>query len=645
MNPLPLISLPTEIISQICDILYLTHPSSLLNFAKSSKACYTVATTFLFRTIWIFAAEPEDFNTIIQEHLKRLHRFGTFGCVHCLVIYGPGVDNPSREKSSDYPTPVPVVDLQGRFNNPQPSVYRLDRSPVAKVYETNNRWLPLAELVRQLPALTDLIYQCPGQFPPCLLQALHQHRPECRLHIDNFFLRSLVAEPPIADPHEFMIATSPCLYSINIAADYVNNSVPSHHVGAVLRLVTGLAPNLKEVHLFRNKRWRWDDHQEDASFTPPWGNLPISKACPKAFGSLSCLQLWGPAEEPSIIRGSVLADWGMHTDFTVLRTLRLNGLVCDDALDNLVYGSHNFQSLETLVLTLSKPWQLYMMPSGRICPLTEKLICNLQTLHTLEIIGWSKDMKISTKLSPKLRTLKLQSCYDEYPTVQDITHIRQRCPMIENLEIAVLRTKGDASEVALYKELGTFPKLKKLVLDMHAPFHSIQPEPYFDDFDREPLTGFKRMKGHVRDVFINNAMDDALVQAIFETVSGVKECHNFAPLERLRIEFGGGRELSFGIKFLILGKFGIPFFSTWQVDRSPRDDSRQTLLVRRLDKGDRKSKESQHDEFRKMFFGMPHVTSSPNEVESIFRRIWPERWEGSDWYDDWHSFPLSTSIS
>ncbi|KAI1209109.1 uncharacterized protein F4807DRAFT_110383 [Annulohypoxylon truncatum] len=647
MDSFTLTNLPTELISQICNILCHTHPPSLLNFARSNRTCYTIAAAFLSHTIWIFAAEPVDLITTVQEHLKSLHRLGVFGSVRRLVIYGPGVDCPNRAVSPDFPTPVPVVDLEGRFNNPQPSVYLIDKSPVTRVYEADDRWLPLVGLIQQLPALTDLIYQCPGQFPPCLLQALHQHRPECRLHIDNFRLRSILPDPPIADPHEFLIATSPCLYSISMAVDYTYNSLPSHHVGAVLRLVTGLAPNLKEVHLFRSKIRVWKQDQEHSSFLPHWRDLPIFKACPRILGSLSCLQLWGHIDEPSIVTEHVLADWSMHTDFTVLRTLRINSMIDENALSNLVNGSHNFQSLETLVLTLSEPGGFYIENLVRYCRLVEDLIGNLRGLHTLEIIGWTSIIDISTKLSSKLRALTLWSCKDEYLSIQDVTNIRERCPFLESLKMAVCRTKGDANETALYRELGTFPKLKKLALKMCAPFpfHNygdiLPPTSDFDDFDRERFPGSGYLKGHIRDVFINSAMDGTLARSIFETVSMVKESHSFVMLEKLKIRYEPSPDFCLGHKFRYLGKYGIPLCGSWQVDRSLRDDSRHVLLAREFDKKDREEEEGIHDQFKRIFSEIPRA--DPVELESVFRRLWPERWEGSDWWDDWHSFPLSTS--
>lgn len=51
-------------------------------------------------------------------------------------------------------------------------------------------WLPLAEYLPRLPGLTDLMYTCPNQMSLCLLDALHRHHPNCRLHVSTFNLRA-----------------------------------------------------------------------------------------------------------------------------------------------------------------------------------------------------------------------------------------------------------------------------------------------------------------------------------------------------------------------------------------------------------------------------------------------------------------------
>ncbi len=81
----------------------------------------------------------------------------------------------------------------------------------------HDAWLPLAEFLGQLTDLKDLVYACTTQLPKCILEALHQHQPKCRLHVRTFSLRSLYEErdqPHDVDTDELALVKSPCLYSI-----------------------------------------------------------------------------------------------------------------------------------------------------------------------------------------------------------------------------------------------------------------------------------------------------------------------------------------------------------------------------------------------------------------------------------------------
>ncbi|KAI2473512.1 hypothetical protein F4781DRAFT_136111 [Annulohypoxylon bovei var. microspora] len=643
------INLPTELVLQICELLYDTHLSSLVNFASSNKACYAVAAVFLSRTIRIFADKPEHLITSVQEQFQRLHRLGVLRDVHRLVIYGPDLHHPGRPKSTYRSIPIPVFGLEGRrFNDPQ-LIRQRYKSEIERVYEVNDSWLPLVDLIQQLPTLTDLIYKCYDQFPPCLLQALHQYRPNCRLHIDNFCLRSLVTNlitrsitnlatnTLIEDPHEFMIATSPCLYSVRILEPYF--SLQETHIAAALPLVAGLAPNLKEVYIYRS--WLKLPTSIDLGrlyLLPSYKDLLSFKEFPPVLSSLSCLQLSGRNRSLPISE-QLLTEWSTLTDFTVLQTLVINTLLTRGALAYLANATHKFPSLETLIFTLDDSPR----DPGRYYQLVNQLICNLQGLRTLKITGWSRLIDLGSILGSKLRGLTLIPCEGQHLEAQHITGIRERCPFLENLAMAIRRTKGDVNETAIYRELGTFPKLENLNLHMYMVIshptrdgHTPPLDPSFDDFDREPSTqGY--WKGDIRDLFINRAIDDTLALAIFEIASGVKQRHSLVSLEKLDMQFVDEMKLVNGKLYgLNLGKYGVSLSRVWQVTRSPRDDSRQSVFARELGKKNRESNEAHYEVPTKI---------NTAELESIFRRIWPERWEGSDWAEDWHSWPLSTSTT
>jgi hypothetical protein len=110
----------------------------------------------------------------------------------------------------------------------------------------DSAWKPLANFIRQLPALADLVYARINEFAPCLLEVLHRHHPECRLHMSTLHFCSLNRQD--TDPHEFALVTSPCLY--RTSAHYTkwdSNGIEDYNEEAGLRIVSGLAPNLKDV--------------------------------------------------------------------------------------------------------------------------------------------------------------------------------------------------------------------------------------------------------------------------------------------------------------------------------------------------------------------------------------------------------------
>jgi hypothetical protein len=91
------------------------------------------------------------------------------------------------------------------------------------------------------PGLTDVIYRCPSQFPPCLLQTLHASKKPARLHLQIFNLCSAYDDPPTIDPHEWDIITSPCLYSVWLL--YTLVVLPSRRLNIVERMVGHEAPS------------------------------------------------------------------------------------------------------------------------------------------------------------------------------------------------------------------------------------------------------------------------------------------------------------------------------------------------------------------------------------------------------------------
>ena len=237
------------------------------------------------------------------------------------------------------------------------------------------------------------------------------------------------------------------------------------------------------------------------------------------------------------------------------------------------------------------------------------------------------------------------------------------CPALENLSLQIRRSRGDADEVASYRALGHFPRLRHLTLTLDAsppPWLGIPDPPdtqlpavytkvedHFDESDAEKLAAGPHpyRKGHVKDVFVNTAVDEKLARAIFEVVSSAKANNSWPPLETMIIRVRGGADFCtmqmgpspwIGLRPLLttLGR-------EWFLERGLRDDRPDQVCATEL--GRKAREESPWKE-------EPMAPSRGNErrrygYTEIFRRIWPEKQPGSDWRDDWESWPLQTGAA
>jgi hypothetical protein len=251
--------------------------------------------------------------------LQRTHGFGR---VHCLIIdcVWPQDDSDGSHPRDQRPCINITAEERGYrnrlFNGPQRHVFKSDIMPAMATYKTNDAWKPLASLLQKLPALMDLRYGFPGQFPPCLLEALHKYLPRCRLHINTFKLRSLNA--PSTDPYELMLATSPSLTSIRVECDmqhcYITKHIPNFNYEAVQRMVGGLAPNLKELQIFHAD---WEANLDSYLPSKAWRGLTSSdqiESSRPVSGSLRCLEI---DVGHAVIEPQLIETWKAHTDFSI----------------------------------------------------------------------------------------------------------------------------------------------------------------------------------------------------------------------------------------------------------------------------------------------------------------------------------------
>ncbi len=644
--------LPAEILLRICEYIEGTHKSSLLTFALVSKQCHYAATALLVRTIKLSVRGRKQLAYDVQQCINRLEC--TFSVKHVRRLVVEGLMRSQQDDTGE-------IEPQDRRHRAGSSPYRdddalsdrrfadipvADQKPPNIVYEEDEAWKPLANLVRQLPALSDLIYACPSQFSPCLLQALHQHRPNCRLHIHTFSFRSL--NQPDLDAHELALAKSPCLYSVQVRYDsYDSDGIEDYNGEAVLRVVAGLAPNLKEARVFRGAAG-WSLALMRALETPrkPWQGFALNEQKQiSTSGSLRHLQLAGVG---SITR-QVVETWSRHTDFSVLRTLELESDIEADALDCLATKC-DFPSLTTLVMVLATG-NLLEPSTLDHSSLADHFLCSLPSLSTLKLVGDPSHTSLDTILGHHGAALR-RLCLSPLAflnrlviTQREVERIAEHCPLLEDLSLNVPRSKGDAGEVAIYTALGSLSKVQSMFITLDASDRATfmdgdeddaetPNDPSFDDLDQQffdgPSSSYRKPRnGHVRDAFINSALDETLARAIFRRISTAKTS-GALPLERLKLRVRGGG--CFGDNSMlcsisdVVGHLG----RSWLLERNPRDDRPDELVATELGRQEREAKESEYP------------ISLGWDVEPIFRKIWPKRGkEDGDWRDDWHSWPLS----
>ena len=508
--------------------------------------------------------------------------------------------------------------------------------------------------------MRDFVFACLNQLPPCLLETLHKHFASPRLHIRDFALRSL-ADVEI-DPHEVALAKSPLLHSIWVRyADtngYDRQNLPNYHADAVMDLVTGVAPNLKEVRLFHDYG---DGEDEDGNLLPSplaWKEFPnTGEENQQLLGSLQSLELDGMGlfDNQPCISKDIIRRWQRCTDFSVLHTLKLCNKVTQEALAFLVERC-DFPNLTSLALNYDDT----STPEG--VEILETFLCSLPNLRSLELRQWnSPAQKVgAAAFNPGLTRLRLPDgpgrSYHE-----NLSSIIQHCSLIEDLSVTVPRYRGGAPEVHLYRAIGSLPRLRRLALtlDASSTTHNAQVfvpqhvEALFqadDDLDATFSLGVWQgvPKRAVYNALIDMAVDEKLAVAIFKAVShGKKHAKSSSiaavlPLETLSIRVVGGGDWIMSLanalttgwirrRQVVLRPYRCNMARSWRVDRDPRDDRRDVLHTVEVGRKSRLSRDAMHQ---------PKNWQRNSHNLPIFRRIWPEKTEGSNWFDDWESWPL-----
>ncbi|EFR00625.1 hypothetical protein MGYG_03631 [Nannizzia gypsea CBS 118893] len=502
-------------------------------------------------------------------------------------------------------------------------------------------WEPLARFLVQLPRLLDFVYSFVDLPAPCLMDALRSI-PNCRLHLHNFGLKSLVqpeGQPQDIDPYEYSVATCPQLYCIlTRCSDYTEDGLRNYNGEAARLLAAGLAQNLKRVRVIEFYPGTGLGHTN--TFNGPrvgWqGFFPNSpqktQTQPLRPGYLDALSVrpWPPAN---------LEEWSKYVEFSSLRTLKWN---CHAPSTNMYrwMSTCDFSSLKTLVLNVES----YGSECKQMDEVAGVVLRNLPPLNSLRLTGLFGQQAFQAIVQCHNTLRRLSLFAEQLPdadrlriTAENARELAENCAQLEELSLQVPRSQGNKEEVLIYRSLGSILSLRYLTIYLDCSevatygLSDSDVEEYYNDVQYPKLH-----KLLIREAMINAAVDEQLARAIYQEIENGSSNNGKHPaLQCVKFYVTGAGEFNEYYGNIYITPVVRSIGRSWELIRNPsrRDDSADVVAIQELDREAREAFDKETKEFRR-WNGVMDIQ------ELVFREIWPEKTRS--WQTDWHSFPLMT---
>ncbi|KAF2675750.1 hypothetical protein K458DRAFT_437773 [Lentithecium fluviatile CBS 122367] len=593
-------SLPLELLQQIAACVETVHRPSLCAFSLTSKACHRASAFLIFWQINITIHHREGLRRDVDRLVEALSRTDSARHVQRISIRGALRLNAKKMDDDEEATHQPslneiMIDEEATEYLRRYVVY--DEPVIQKSSEDDLAWAPVVSLLHAIPHLKDLVYDCRSQFPPSLLSTLREQHPQCRLHHLTFRFRTLLWGVPY--PYEMELATFPSLYRVKLTCALRDtDGDDDFNLEAMMELVAGLAPNLKEVivlDLHPIGSWHYYRPRES------WKGLPGFTG--GAMGSLTSLTLkgFGHHQLPTLLQ-----NWSRHTDFACLRHLAIwKGGLSGEAME-WVSQNHSFPRLTTLIVHLTRDDKYQERPHY-----SENAVSFFQAFESLEelsIHGPIDSHIMDTILShygQKLKKLNLRPFEERWDAVNlrvardipmeftkdRILQIQAQCSVLEELAIPVKRNKSSASEAEIYRCFNEMKSLRFLFLTLDCSNWRVCRDstynPQFNKEDQKPVHDqYPLKRGTMKETFINCAVDEALARSIWKTISQNKTGRH---LERLKLWTTGGGEYG-GSMYVSFDEIIENLSRSWLIERVPRDDQ-EDITVKELGKDAREARD------------------------------------------------------
>lgn len=722
-----------ELLRSIC--LQFGH-EDLASFARASPQCRQAARSILFETLRIRISGPRRLQRDMAVWQIQLQELQLCDILHEIDIEGymPIMADGGCEGGSDIDESTCKGYKSTCFPRISNSVARFPSSlyrsrelmpcfadgrgyehPSVAV-DNDYEWMPLATLLKTITSLRRLNYKCANIFPPCLLETLENYHPTCKLHIASFSMHTifhnfakvrpyeLIHTLAEIHPYEYKLASSPCLHGITVHfACFIIANREDYDEEACQWIVRNLAPNLQEVIVlngvggnvrrsgpppvaYRRLKGspepmsRFRAAQQELSTgkrVRPWTGFQLTGIhaiqSPKTRGRLSTLELFYEGSHPL----EHLQNWSLSTDFSELRTLRINYGLELDPLAWLAEGQL-FKQLHTLFIQMAPARRLEMKHWTEHCDLFCSFVRDLPPLRHLSINVNDYGHRFKRAMAAVTSTHGATLCElivresDQPGTtfifdrrgvdIETLTLIQRRCPHLEKLAIKLTRSRG---ELAAYAILGSFPRLThvEIVLDCSIPpvarhtmdddendhsrqhellsysssdgflnaIYSVDTTPTANQWP-VPMVWHSVRNGHIRNTIMSASIDATFARSLFQLIERSKPAGS-SRLQRLDIHSEGGTDFTTATYRLNTRIHGLSELLetirlSWSIERCLRHDHQEELMATRILDTQKAHHSSQ----------APDVH---NLLKPICRAIWPQIADDfEDWWEKWYSFPI-----
>lgn len=643
--------LPPELLLEVCEYIDAAHKPSLKALSRTNKALLNPCSSLLFRTIRFHASSPEKCKQDVKEWSNMLSRRNCLEDVRTVEIHGfmASDEDQTEFKECEY--------CRGDFGPSSMEFGLHDHGSTMNLDAEDEAFHPISTfLTTKLPHATDVIWRCHNVVAQSLLTALCDVRASLRLHVDG--LKLLHLDSNSIGVRELQILQSPSLHSLVIhyvASEMNGNWTDDKPKQVISKLIAGLTPNLQHLRtLGCNNKVYNHGHQS------PTLSLGLVE---QRMGALRPANLKSLRLYPTrpVIDGEDLPIWHSLINPSVLQCLEL-GSIPATFLVQWIRDHARFEHLQELKFPLDSPEHPEVDTPIRGENIRSWLVNSMPPLQKLHLSGplFAEYVPVLTSAleyhGPTLRKFvydppvhvsrdDLYSGQTFEMEFERILTMAKMCPVLEELSLPLRRGYFRQShDLQLYRALALFPRLRALSLQIDGACWGLDDvaQDSGEDKTREDREvwsdGTSVTRGRVRRTLINAALDESLALQIWNVISSTKKVHGAVALQSLEVTSKGNAVMGIRLRqdreirrrFLDLFALFKELERSYHVSRTLRDDACEEVVVEEVGKEKRERER----------WDVCHPNGS---VMGLFRSIWPETSEGSDWREDWYSFPLMSA--